>query len=235
MSEPKPSIESEEQMSVGVPDGTGQENATYQRFTGSVRAMYCDEIKRGGRSHRQVCARLKLNRSTVDKWLAKGRAAIREGDDGEATLEARHFVIEVEAAQAERDGAPMDRLYEACKTDWRAALAMVKIAERRAERRHEARLAELGLRRQAEGERRRRLFDLTGTGEYSSASGWFEEDVRGDQKRPSGGEDCNRLRSELEILEALASAKRAGHDQNSEEYLRLKKRLHDFRAASRPK
>lgn len=200
---------------------------SYNRVTDSLRARYCDEIRRGARSHRQVCARLRLNRSTVDKWFARGRQAIREGDTSEATHEARAFVLEVEAARAERDAAPVSCLLEASKTEWRAALAMVKLAERRAERRHEVRLAELEARRHAEESRARVELEMASRARWGAISAWSVEGGPG-AERFGGGGDGRRLETELEIISALASAKEAGLSETSEEYQGLRERLRAF-------
>jgi len=203
------------------------EASTYWRFTETVRAKYCDQIRLGARSHRQVCARLRLNRSTVDRWLARGREATLEGDTSEATREARSFVIEVEAAQVERDAAPMSCLLEASRTEWRAALAMVKLAERRAERRHEARLAELEARRRAEECKAR--VDLASRGRWGPPWAWSAESGAGAEHFGRGGDE-SLLETELEILTALVSAKEAGISETSDEFLGLRELLRAFQA-----
>lgn len=139
----------------------------------------------------------------------------------------RAFVLEVEAARAERDAAPESCLLEASKTEWRAALAMVKLAERRAERRHEVRLAELEAKRRVEESRARVELEMASRARWGPISAWSGGAGVG-AERFGGGGDGRRLGSEIEILTALASAKEAGISETSEEYLGLRERLRAF-------
>ncbi|MBL8788449.1 MAG: helix-turn-helix domain-containing protein [Deltaproteobacteria bacterium] len=112
---------------------------SWSPFDGRARTAFVELLRRGVRSRRDACARLGLSRTTVNDWLRRGKAALAANEEADAA----RFVVEVEAAEAERDSRPYEVLYQAARMDWHAALALVRVNERRLDRQAERRLAML--------------------------------------------------------------------------------------------
>lgn len=101
------------------------------------REALLDEIRSGVRSHREACRILSINRSTLDRWIERGKQLDKDDDDG---APYRAFVVALRAGEASRDAMPEKVVHKAAMEDYRAALPMLQLAERRQQRRDGARL-----------------------------------------------------------------------------------------------
>lgn len=98
-------------------------------FDAGRRQTFLDALRNGVRSHRMACKMLRLNRSTVTRWIKRGKDLEDADPEGEPY---RRFVIELQAAEAERDSRVDVLLHKAAPLDWRASDALAKRQERQA-------------------------------------------------------------------------------------------------------
>ncbi len=91
------------------------------------RNAFLDALTSGVRSHRMACRLLSLNRSTVTRWIGRGKHLDRTDREGEPY---RAFYVALLAAEAARDSRADTLLHRAAPLDWRAGDALAKRQER---------------------------------------------------------------------------------------------------------
>lgn len=108
-------------------------------FDAARREAFLNALGSGVRSHREACRLIGLNRSTLAKWIKRGKKVPTCPEDEPY----RAFYLMKESVEAMRDGLPDTVLHRQAQNDWRAADALGKRMERRELRRDIKRLEEL--------------------------------------------------------------------------------------------
>jgi len=101
---------------------------TWEPFDEARRGALLEAIRSGVRSRRGACGLIGLNRSTLSKWIERGKKL--DGIDAEGEP-YRKFFADLESAEAYRDSRPEVFLFKAAQENWRAAEALANLQDRR--------------------------------------------------------------------------------------------------------